>query len=155
MVLAMRGADGNREAHAQALSDAETHQRFLEAEIQCNEALASVLGKLQLIGATLAQVDVAIGRGELGAAVGILDGAEDALERLQGFDEIIVAGLMKEKARLLREALLETVERAWSGLVNVDKDSGIVVIRKSANGTASQKSCTLQQLTVSSLVDRF
>jgi len=129
------GADGNREALAQALSDAETHLRFLEAEIQFNETLASALGKLQLIGTTLAQVDVAISRGELGAAVGILNGAEDALERLRGFDEIIVTGLMKEKARLLRKTLLETVERAWSGLVNADKDSGIVVIKKSTNGT--------------------
>lgn len=100
-----------------------------------------MLGKLQLIGTTLAQVDIAIGRGELGAAVGILNGAEDALERLRGFDDIIVAGLMKEKARLLRKALLETVERTWSGLVNVDKDSGTVVVRKSANGTPSSRFC--------------
>ncbi|KAI5857585.1 Centromere/kinetochore Zw10-domain-containing protein [Tricharina praecox] len=125
--------DEEEKALAQAVGDAETHQRFLEAEIQFNETLASVLGKLQLIGTTLAQVDIAIGRGELGAAVGILNGAEDALERLRGFDDIIVAGLMKEKARLLRKALLETVERTWSGLVNVDKDSGTVVVRKSAN----------------------
>jgi centromere/kinetochore protein ZW10 len=127
-----------REALAQALNDAETQQQFLINEIRFNEALASMLGKLQLIGTTLAQLDVTISRGELDQAVSILDSVEDALERLQGFDEIIVVGLMKEKAKELRKVLLERVEEAWGALVNVEKDKGSVTIRKSVEGRPMQ-----------------
>jgi hypothetical protein len=125
-----------REALAQALNDAETQQRFLVDEIRFNESLASMLGKLQLIGTTLTQIEDTIERGELDQAVGILSSAEDALERLQGFDEIIVVGLMKEKARMLRKTLLERVEAAWSALFSIEKDNGSVTIRKSLEGMA-------------------
>ncbi|KAF8545380.1 Centromere/kinetochore Zw10-domain-containing protein [Trichophaea hybrida] len=122
--------DAEAKALTEALNDASAKQRFLIAEIKFNETLAGMLGKLQLIGATLVQVDGAISKGEFDQAVGILRGAEEALERLQGFEEIIVVGLMKEKAKILRKELLSRVEEAWGGLVRVEKEMGWVKIRK-------------------------
>jgi centromere/kinetochore protein ZW10 len=128
--------DAEERALAQDLNDAQTKQRFLIDEIRFNESLASMLGKLQLIGTTLTQIEDTIERGELDQAVSILSSAEDALGRLQGFDEIIVVGLMKEKAKMLRKTLLERVEAAWSALVRIEKDNGLVTIRKSVEGMA-------------------
>jgi hypothetical protein len=119
------------------LNDVEAKQQFLIAEIKFNETLAGMLGKLQLIGTALVQVDVAINRGEFDQAVEILRGAEEALEKLQGFEEIIVVGLMKEKAKILRKELLEKVEEAWGGLVRVEKEKGWVTIKKSVEGMVS------------------
>ena len=107
------------------------------SEIRFTETLAGMLGKLQLIGATLTQVDVATNqRGDFDQAVVILQGAETALEKLHGFDEIIVVGLMKEKAKILRSELLGTLEEAWGGLVTVDGEKKSIAVRKSVQGMA-------------------
>lgn len=94
-----------------------------------------MLGMLQLIGATLDQVEVSIGRGELDPAVGILESAREALEKLEGLDEIIVVALMKEKSKNLRKLLLERVEEAWSALVKVDRERGEVTLKEFVEST--------------------
>lgn len=130
-------ADGGREALVEALRDAETKRQFLASEIRFTETLAGMLGKLQLIGATLTQVDVATNqRRDFDQAVPILQGAEAALEKLHGFDEIIVVGLLKEKATILRNELLRSLEEAWGGLVTVDRDKGSITVRRSVQGMA-------------------
>lgn len=81
-----------------------------------------MLGRLQLIGTTLSQVDLSITRGELDQAVGILDSAGEALAKLKGFEEIIVVGLMKQRCSDLRKLLVQRVDAAWGKLVDVGKD---------------------------------
>jgi len=129
------GTDGDGEALAETLSDAETQERFLRAELWFNETLANVLGRLQLIGTTLTQVDAALNTGEFDeTVVWNLDGAQQTLEKLEGLDGIVVVGLMKEKAKGLRELLVKKVEGAWNGLVQVDKDKRFVKILIVAEG---------------------
>ena len=116
-------------AHLEAqLEDAETQAKFLQGEIRFNEELASILGRLQLIGATLTQADVAIQRGEFEPAVAVLDGAEDALSRLAhtGFEDIVVVGLLKEKAKQLRSGLKQRLEDAWGMLMKVDEKNASI-----------------------------
>jgi hypothetical protein len=108
-------------------------------EIQFNETLAGMLGKLQLIGTTLTQVDVATNRGEYDQSTTLLLNAEDALKKLQGFDGIIVVGLMKEKAKILRRELLEKVEDAWSGIIKVEARKESVTIRRHFESMTSPK----------------
>jgi centromere/kinetochore protein ZW10 len=127
------GTDGDGEALAETLSNAETQERFLQAELRFNETLANVLGRLQLIGTTLAQADAALNTGEFDeTVVENLDSAEQTLEKLEGLDGIIVVGLMKEKAKGLRKLLVNKVESAWNSLVQVDKDKRFVKILKVA-----------------------
>ncbi|KAI5793186.1 Centromere/kinetochore Zw10-domain-containing protein [Geopyxis carbonaria] len=122
----------DEKALAIALEDAESQERFLKAEIGFSESLTSVLGQLQLIGTTLTQVDVAISRGELDQAVSILGGADDALEKLEGFEEIIVVGLMKEKGKQLRELLVNRAEEAWGRMIRADVNNSLVEIKNTA-----------------------
>lgn len=110
-----------------------TQARFLEGEIHFNDELASVLGRLQLIGATLAQVESVMGS-DLGEAVTVLAGAEDALERMGGGPTIVVA-LMREQAVELRRGLKETVDGGWGGLIEIDKREGSIKIQKAITGT--------------------
>lgn len=114
-------------------TDALTQARFLEGEIRFNDELASVLGRLQLIGTTLAQVESVMGS-DLGEAVTVLAGAEDALERMGGGPTIVVA-LMREQAVELRRGLKEKVDGGWGGLVEIDKQEGSIKIQRAITGT--------------------
>lgn len=120
------------EALEQELQDAETQAQLLEREIRFNDELASVLGRLQLIGTTLAQVEGVMGS-DLGQAIAVLGGAEDALRKM-GTEGTIVIGLMKERAIGLRKLLKEKVECGWGQLVRVDKQEGSIKIQKNVEG---------------------
>jgi centromere/kinetochore protein ZW10 len=102
----------------------------LVAEIQFNKALTNVLGRLQLIWTTISQADVEINRGDFNQAIMTLNGAEEALQRLQNFDQIIIVGLMNEKILMLRKAVVDRVERAWNELVTVNKEKSLLTVRK-------------------------
>lgn len=112
--------------------DAITQARFLEEQIQFNDELAAVLGRLQLIGVTLTQVESVMGS-DLGEAVTVLAGAEDALGRMGGGPTIVVA-LMREQAAALRKGLKEKVDGGWGGLIEIDKQEGSIKIRKDITG---------------------
>lgn len=117
------------------LGDAETQARFLEGEMRFNDQLASILGRLQLIGATLGQVEILVSGGELGDAIEVLTGAEGALEKMQGAGgETIVVGLMREKAATLRKGLVERVGDSWGKLVEIDQVAGSIRIRREIPG---------------------
>lgn len=114
------------------LKDAETQARFLEGEIRFNDELTSILGRLQLISATLAQVEGVMG-GDLGQAIAVLDGAEEALEKMGGSGTIVV-GLMRERAAEMRKLLKEKVEGGWGEMVGIDKQEDSIRIRKNVKG---------------------
>lgn len=129
-ILQLAGAE---EALEQECEDAMTQARLLVEEIRFNDELAAVLGRLQLIGGTLAHVERAMGS-DLGEAVTMLAGAEDALEKMGGGPTIMVA-LMREQAAELRKALRDKVDGGWGGLIDIDKQKGSIKIRKDITGT--------------------
>ncbi|KAL7273927.1 ribosome biogenesis protein ytm1 [Rhizina undulata] len=114
------------------LEDAAIQYQFLKGEIKFNEALTSLLGRLQLISTTLDQVDAAIVRGELDHAIVMLNSAEDALKKLEGVEEIIVVGLMKLRAKSLRAALVQRVEDGWAAMVKIEKVEGRISVYRDA-----------------------
>lgn len=112
--------------------DAMTQARFLEEEIRFNDELATILGRLQLIGATLTQVESVMGSNP-GEAIAVLAGAEDALERMGGGPTLVVA-LMREQAVGLRKGLREKVDGGWGGLIEIDTQQGFIKIQKEITG---------------------
>ncbi|KAI5850315.1 hypothetical protein DFP73DRAFT_591173 [Morchella snyderi] len=116
------------EALEKELADAEAQQRFLEAEMRFNDELLSRLAVLQTVAATLGQAQALSGGGELARAMGVLEGAEAALAQMGG--ETIVVGLMRERAAGLRRDVVERVERGWAEIVCVQKEEGVLRIRK-------------------------
>lgn len=123
------------EALEKEYKDAITQARFLEEEIRFNDELATILGRLQLIGATLTQVESIIGS-DPGEAITVLAGAEDALERMGGGPTVVVA-LMREQAAGLRKGLRENVDGGWGGLIEIDTQAGSIRIRKEITGMHS------------------
>lgn len=123
------------EALEKEYEDAMTQARFLEEEIRFNDELATILGRLQLIGATLTQVESVMGSNP-GEAITVLAGAEDALERMEGGPTIVVA-LMREHAAGLRKALREKVDGGWGGLIEIDTQQGFIKIQREITGIHS------------------
>lgn len=117
------------------LADAEAQQRFLEAEMRFNDELLSRLAVLQTVAATLGQAQALSAGGELARAMGVLDGTETALAQMTG--ETIVVGLMRERAAGLRKDVVERVERGWAEIVCVQKEEGVLRIRKEIAGGAA------------------
>lgn len=113
--------------------DSITQARFLEEEIRFNDELATILGRLQLIGATLTQVENTMGS-DPGSAIAALAGAEEALERMGGGPTVVVA-LMREHAVGLRKGLREKVDGGWGGLIEIDTQAGSIRIQKEITGT--------------------
>lgn len=117
-----------KKALSASVGDATEQQAFLTREISFTTSLASTLGKLQLLGTTLTQIDLAIARGRLAEAVPILDSASEALAKLQGFEEIVIVGLMRQRCSDLRKLLVKRAEEAWAKCVSVGEAQ--VVIRQ-------------------------
>lgn len=120
------------EALEKELADAEAQHKFLEAEIRFNDELLGRLGLLQMIAATLGQVEALSAGGELAQAMVVLEGAERALVEMKG--ETIVVGLMKERAAGLRKGVVERVERGWTEIVGVQREEGVLRIRREITG---------------------
>lgn len=120
------------EALEQESKDSMSQARLLEEEIRFNNELAAVLGRLQLIGATLAQVERVMGS-DLGEAITMLTGVDDALEKMGGGPTIVVA-LMREQAAELRKGLRDKVDGGWGGMIEIDKQEGSIKIQKDVTG---------------------
>ncbi|KAF8422912.1 hypothetical protein EV426DRAFT_717843 [Tirmania nivea] len=97
--------------------DAQAYHKFLLTEIKFTQALASILGSLQLINGTLDQVSIFLREGELGVAVAQVQAAEHALGNL-GHAGIVVVGLMKERVCTLKRQVIEIVEDCWAKMVS-------------------------------------
>ncbi|KAH8149621.1 uncharacterized protein LAJ45_06252 [Morchella importuna] len=116
------------EALEKELADAEAQHKFLGAEIRFNDELLGRLGLLQMVAATLAQVEALSAGGELAQAMVVLEGVERALVEMRG--ETIVVELMKERAAGLRRSVVERVERGWTEIVGVQREEGVLCIRR-------------------------
>ncbi|RPB28816.1 hypothetical protein L211DRAFT_800621 [Terfezia boudieri ATCC MYA-4762] len=103
--------------HEKKTHDAQAHYKFLLTEIKFTQALASILGSLQLINGTLDQVSMFIREGELGVAVAQVQAAEHALGNI-GHAGIIVVALMKERVGTLKRQVGEIVEDCWAKMVS-------------------------------------
>lgn len=88
-----------------------------------------------MVAATLAQVEALSAGGELAQAMVVLEGVERALVEMRG--ETIVVELMKERAAGLRRSVVERVERGWTEIVGVQREEGVLCIRREITGGAS------------------
>jgi protein transport protein DSL1/ZW10 len=116
----------------QELEDATTQFRLLVSEIRFNETLSGMLGQLQLVGSMLSRVEQDLDGGKLDYSIEILNSAEDALGKLALSEETIVMGLMKQKAKHLRSALVKKIEESWGNLLEVNLKDGEVSVKDTA-----------------------
>ena len=112
------------------VADVLTQRNLLTSELAFNEDLAAVIRGLLLVDTKFEEVQEKAVTGRLDIATKELKNGETTLQNLQGVEGVLAAGLLREKARRLRETLVASVDKCWSGLIHVDSKGGFMSVKR-------------------------
>lgn len=115
----MKQAEAGKENTAR-VQDAASKVSLLHTEIAYNETLAQAVEQLRDISTLLDSAQNAAVQGHIMHAIGVLEDAHGAFQRLGPFVNTRVVGVLRNKEEQLKKAIVETVTDSWNGLISVD-----------------------------------
>ncbi len=111
------------------VNDASSKVDLLRAEVTFNEMLVKTLEQIQNIHHLLHSVQEAAVGDRLVEAIDQLERAQKEIGLLRSFDNTGIARILKGKVTELSNAITETIEDCWNGLVQIDQSSRRITIK--------------------------
>ncbi|KAF1815696.1 WD40 repeat-like protein [Eremomyces bilateralis CBS 781.70] len=112
-------------------NDAGAKVGFLKTELAFNDALVDTLGCIQRVSGDLDGCWEAVRGDDVGGALGGMGRAVKGMGDLEAFEGAHFVGLLRDRAKRVRDDMVETVTGYWWDIVHVNQEKRALVVKKS------------------------